>query len=314
MFRAAVALWHQRLVLGLLAVISSGWPLAAMAQQAPEQEAEKKAAEKKAAVKKAAEKKSELLKAFAEEFVEITPGKGDFPKSFTMGSSDGPKSEQPAHEVTLSHPFFMAKYEVPQALYQAVMRSNPSVWGGPRNSVEMMTWREAVLFCREATAAMRGAKLIAEDEVIRLPTEAEWEYCCRAGTKTSYSFGDSAQGPNDDGVKASLLNVYGWHTGNAAGNDPPVGALKPNAWGLYDFHGYLWEYVADAWHGDYADAPTDGSSWEDKAAGPSPQRVIRGGSWRDRYDSLRSSTRAAIPDHTRSDAIGFRCVKSKLVK
>lgn len=307
MHRPLMTLWSRLVVLGLLGAVFPAWLPMASAQQTPEQEAEKKAA-----VKKAAEKKAELLKAFAEEFVEITPGKGDFPKSFLMGSTEGPKSEHPPHKVTMSKPFFMAKYEVPQALYQAVMRSNPSVWGGPRNSVEMMTWREAVLFCREATAAMRGAKLIGEDEVIRLPTEAEWEYCCRAGTTTAYSFGDAAQGPNDEGVKASLLNAYGWHTGNAAGNDPPVGALKPNAWGLYDFHGYLWEYVADAWHGDYTDAPADGSAWEDKAAGPAPQRVIRGGSWRDRYDSLRSTTRAAIPDHTRSDAIGFRCVKSKV--
>lgn len=253
----------------------------------------------------------ELLKTFSDEFVAITPGEGDFPKTFVMGSADGPKSEKPAHEVTLSKSFSMAKYEVPQNLYQAVMGKNPSVWGGPRNSVEMMTWREATTFCQRATAAMREAKLIAEDEVIRLPTEAEWEYCCRAGTKTAYSFGDTAQGPDDDGVKASLLNPYGWHTGNAAGNDPPVGALKPNAWGLYDFHGYLWEYVADAWHADFAGAPTDGTAWEDEAAGPTPQRVLRGGSWRDRYDSLRSTTRVATADHTRSDAIGFRCVKSK---
>ena len=253
----------------------------------------------------------ELLKTFQSEFVEITPGQGDFPKSFLMGSADGPKSEQPRHEVTLNKSFAIAKYEVPQELYLAVRNSNPSVWGGPRNSVEMMSWRDAVLFCREATVAMRLAKLLGDDERIRLPTEAEWEYCCRAGTRTAYSFGDSARGPDDDGVKASLLNPFGWHTGNAAGNDPPVGALKPNAWGLYDMHGYLWEYVADAWHADYTAAPTDGSAWKDDAAGPAPQRVIRGGSWRDRYDSLRSSTRLSIPDHTKSDAIGFRCVRDK---
>lgn len=253
----------------------------------------------------------ELLKTFSEEFIEITPGKGKFPKSFVMGSNkSGGASERPAHEVTLAAPFSMAKYEVPQDLYLAVMKSNPSVWGGPRNSVEMMTWHEAVAFCKRATSAMRQDKLIAEDEEIRLPTEAEWEYCCRAGTTTEYCFGDKATAEGDEGNKASALDEFGWHTGNAAGNDPPVGAKKPNDWGLYDMHGYLWEYVSDTWHADYAGAPTDGGAWEER--GHSPQRVIRSGSWRDRHESLRSATRWAIPDHTRSDAIGFRCVKAKV--
>lgn len=260
------------------------------------------------------ERQQELLKTFDGEFVKITPGEGDFPRTFVMGSEKGPRSEQPAHAVTIDRPFAMAKYEVPQNLYQAVMGQNPSVWGGPRNSVEMVTWRDAVAFCQRATQLMRKLELLAADEEIRLPSEAEWEYCCRAGTKTAYSFGDSATRETDQGLKASALDEFGWHTGNAAGNDPPVGAKKPNAWGLYDFHGYLWEYVADAWHGDYAGAPATQAAREATDAGPSPQRVIRGGSWRDRHDALRSATRWAVPDHVRSDAIGFRCVKAKASK
>jgi formylglycine-generating enzyme required for sulfatase activity len=257
--------------------------------------------------------RAKLLKTFNTEFVSITPGKGKFPKTFTMGTKGGKKSEQPARAVTMSDSFGIAKYEVPQDLYMAVMGKNPSVWGGPRNSCEMMTWHDANLFCARATVLMRNAKLIAADEIIRLPSEAEWEYCCRAGSTTTYSFGEKATKAGDKGNKASALDPFGWHTGNAAGNDPPVGALKPNSWGIYDMHGYLWEYVSDGWHRDYIGAPKDSRSW-DNGKKKYTQRVIRSGSWRDRYEDLRSATRQAVTDHSRSDAIGFRCVKSKVRK
>lgn len=269
-------------------------------------------AEKEDPKKKPAEKPSrmDLLKTFAGEFVLITPGKGEFPATFQMGRADGPAAERPARTVKMNGPFHMAKYEVTQNLYEAVMGQNPSVWGGPRNSVEMVSWRDAAVFCRRATAMMRAAGLIEQNEVIRLPTEAEWEYCCRAGTTTVYSFGDSATQDTDDDTKnqASLLDPYGWHTGNAAGNDPPVGALKPNAWGLYDMHGYLWEYVADNWHASYEGAP-QGPEARDDGTNRGP-RVMRSGSWRDRAESLTSTSRQSIPDHVKSDAVGFRCVRS----
>jgi formylglycine-generating enzyme required for sulfatase activity len=254
-----------------------------------------------------------LLKVFNSEFVEITPGKGKFPKSFLMGSTDGPRNEQPRHQVTFQHNFSIAKNEVPQNLYEAIMGTNPSIWQGKgreRNSVEMLMWSDAIKFCREATKMMRQAELIKADEEIRLPTEAEWEYCCRAGTTTKYSFGNSATKPGDAGNKTSILDPYAWHTGNAAGNDPSVGMLKPNAWGLYDMHGYLWEYVLDAWHSNYDNAPGRGIGWDGSKTHVA--RVIRGGSWRDRFPLLESGTRWSIPDHVRSDAIGFRCVKATL--
>tara|TARA_Y100000588_G_scaffold24736_1_gene24715 strand:- start:2896 stop:3798 length:903 start_codon:yes stop_codon:yes gene_type:complete len=249
-----------------------------------------------------------LLKTFNEEFVAITPGKGQFPATFVMGSDKGDASEKPARTVRLVGGFSIAKYEVPQNLWEAVMGKNPSKWTGPRNSVEMLSWQEAVAFCARATAMMRSMKLIGANEEIRLPTEAEWEYCCRAGTTTDYSFGQDARGKSDTGNKASLLDPFGWHTGNAAGNDPPVGALKPNPWGLYDMHGYLWEFVADAWHPDYTGAPKDSGAWDGSKKYSS--RVIRSGSWRDRYSSLKSTTRLPLPDHVKSDAIGLRCVKA----
>ena len=100
--------------------------------------------------------------------------------------------------------------------------------------------------------------------MIRLPTEAEWEYACRAGTTTAYSFGDDVK----------QLGDYAWFKGNAKGNDPPVGKKKPNPWGLYDMHGYIWEWCADAWHPSYEGAPSNGSAWD---AADAKERVIRGG-------------------------------------
>lgn len=240
---------------------------------------------------------TQLLTVFRDEFVQITPGKGKFPKTFTMGrAAGGPDRERPARQVTFGYSFSVAKYEVPQNLWEAVMGENPSRWKGPRNSVEMLSFEDAEKFCAQATRQMRAAGLIKANEVIRLPSEAEWEYVARAGTDTLYSFGDSA----------AQLDDYAWHTGNAAGNDPPVGAKKPNPWGLYDVHGYLWEWCADPAHDDYQGAPADGSVWllsKDKTRG-----VLRGGSWKDPVQMLTSSYRYLADRQTRDDAVGLRCV------
>lgn len=247
-----------------------------------------------------ADEQLKLLKTFNEEFISITPGKGKYPKSFVMGRADGGQdNERPTHKVTFAYNFEIAKYEVPQNLWQAVMGKNPSKWKGPRNSVEMLSFDEAVEFCTKATELMRAAKLIEMDEVIRLPSEAEWEYVARAGTKTAYSFGDDVKD----------LDEYGWHTGNAAGNDPPVGAKKPNAWGLYDIHGYLWEWCTDSSHESYEGAPANGLSWAKD--GDKQKRILRGGSWKDKADRLTCSYRLAAPKETRDDAVGLRCVLAK---
>lgn len=249
-----------------------------------------------------------LLKTFVKELVEIRPGQGEFPASFEMGSETGEPTEQPVRKVTFEYPFAVAKYEVPQNLYEAVMGRNPSRWKGPRNSAEMMTWKEANEFCKKLTGLLQQSKLIEQDETIRLPTEAEWEYCCRAGTNTAYSFGERARKPEDEGNQASILDEYAWHTGNAAGNDPPVGALKPNPWGLCDMHGYLSEFCADSWRPNYENAPTDGSA----VVADNPMRiVIRGGSWRDAWPKLRCAAREGFAVDGKSDAVGFRCVKAK---
>lgn len=256
-------------------------------------------------------KRLKLLKTFVSEFVAINPCGDKFPMSFEMGSAAGTDAEQPVHQVTFNYRFSIAKYEVPQNLYEAVMGSNPSRWKGPRNSAEMFSWKEAQSFCKKITGMLRDAKLIIECEEIRMPTEAEWEYCCRAGTKTIYSFGDSATQEGDEENKASILDEYGWHTGNAAGNDPAVGAKKPNQWGLYDTYGYLWEFVADEWHGDYKNAPCDGGAWVGQS--DENKRVMRGGAWTDRFDKLTSSFRTGVAIDFRSPAVGLRCVKGVVV-
>ena len=255
----------------------------------------------------------ELLKTFMAEFVEITPGTGKFPASFQMGSDKGPKNEQPVHEVRIKQSFGIAKYEVPQNLYQAVMGTNPSQWKGARNSAELFSFEDAQRFCERSTQQLQQAKLLEADEVIRLPSEAEWEYCCRAGTTTRYSFGDDAQQAGDAGNKATVLGAFGWHTGNAAGNDPPVGALKPNAWGLYDMHGYLWEFVADDAQDSYEGVPTDGSAHRQKSSEPAA-RLIRSGSWRERFESLTSTARRTVPAAYKRDDLGLRCVRAKRSK
>jgi formylglycine-generating enzyme required for sulfatase activity len=244
----------------------------------------------------------QLLELFQSEFISVTPGKGKFPASFLMGRAEGGRvNERPVHKVTFGYRFQVARYEVPQDLWEAVMGSNPSRWKGKRNSVEMLSFAEAQEFCRKVTVLMRQAKLIKQNELIRLPTEAEWEYSARAGTTTVYSFGDDV----------ASLDDHGWHTGNAAGNDPPVGAKKPNAWGLYDVHGYLWEWCLDSAHDSYQGAPADGGAWLDK---DSSQGVLRGGSWKDKPELLTSSTRRLLPAASRDDAVGLRCVLARDVK
>lgn len=205
----------------------------------------------------------ELLKTFRQEFIAITPGEGRFPKSAQVADA-----------------FEIAKYEVPQDLWEAVMGSNPSRWKGKRNSVEMLSLAEAQRFCAQTTELMRAARLIGPNDVISLPSESQWEYCARAGTTTKYFFGDDPE----------KLGDYAWFTGNAKGNDPPVGAKKPNPWGLYDVHGYLWEWTA-------------ASSIGDKA-------VVRGGSWKDPAEDLVSGSRREVDPGLRDDAVGLRCVLS----
>jgi len=231
-----------------------------------------------------------LLKTFRDEFIEITPGRDKFPDEVVIGEGKTAK-------IKLDKPFQIAKYEVPQNLWEAVMGENPSKWKGKRNSVEMLDFDDAREFCAKVTHQLRAAKLIKETEVVRLPSEAEWEYCTRAGTTTRFSFGDDV----------AKIDDYAWHTGNAAGNDPPVGAKLPNPWGLYDAHGYLWEWCSDAWTDDLTRLPADGKPYA--ATGEAAKiGVLRGGSWKDKPADLASGFRRKAERSTVDDAVGLRCV------
>ena len=244
------------------------------------------------------QRKDEILKLFHDEFILLTPGKGKFPAGFVMGTDKGGRAnEQPAHKVTFAGDFAMARYEVTQELYFVIMGNNPAKWKGPRNSVEMVNWSEAKEFCSKVTQELRKLKHLGVDEEIRLPSEAEWEYACRAGTTTPYSFD-----------KTDDIGLYCWYKVNAPGNDPPVGKKLPNPWGFYDMHGYVWEWCEDTMHPDYTNAPADGSPW---TKGEQKEKVVRGGSYADPADSCRSAFRHAVAPDYRSDTLGLRCVKSK---
>ncbi|MBL8816587.1 MAG: formylglycine-generating enzyme family protein [Planctomyces sp.] len=248
-----------------------------------------------------------MLQTFRKEFVAISPGSSGFPAQYTFG----PDASAAELRVSVGNSFEVSKLEMYQSLYEAVTGNNPSRWKGTRNSVEQVTGDDAIAFCQKVTELMRMSELIDADQVVRLPTEIEWEYFARAGTTTRFSFGDEAQAAGDIAPIATLLDPYAWHTGNAAGNDPAVGVLKPNPWGLYDIHGYLWEICADDWTESLKEV-ADKSTASDRSKELSRVIVMRGGSWKDKYSLLESSSRKPFQRVTgRDDAIGFRCVISR---
>ena len=213
------------------------------------------------------------------------------PGNFLMGSPDsekGRKSEEgPQHEVTISKPFYMGVTKVTQAQYEAVMGTNPSKFKGPANPVDSLTWDEAAEFCKKLSEKT--------GKTVRLPTEAEWEYACRAGTRTRFSFGDSE----------SALGDYAWWESNSGGKTNPVGQKKPNPWGLYDMNGNVWEWCAD-WFGGYS----SGASTDPQGAGSGERRVLRGGAWcngQTGTGNFRCASRANDAPSHRSHAYGFRC-------
>jgi hypothetical protein len=192
------------------------------------------------------------------------------------------------HVVTFNEDFYIGRYEVTQAQWQAVMGSNPSTFSGCDDCpVESVSWIDIQSF-NATLSTLTGYN-------IRLPSEAEWEYAARASKTTAYSFGDD---PAD-------LDYYGWYALNSGAQTHPVGGKSSNLWGLYDVHGNVWEWCEDTWHGTYTiDAPTDGSAWT--TGGDPTKRVLRSGSWYDGAHHLRSDHRDRSDDTKRSHNIGFR--------
>ncbi|MEL7039254.1 MAG: bifunctional serine/threonine-protein kinase/formylglycine-generating enzyme family protein [Cyanobacteria bacterium J06592_8] len=199
------------------------------------------------------------------------------------------RPEMPQHRVSVPG-FYMSKTPITQEQWQAVMSTNSSHFSGLKRPVECVSWWEAVEFC-DRLSQLTGKRY-------RLPTEAEWEYACRAGTQTLYNYGNNKQ----------QLRNHAWYTWNAQQKTHPVGQKQANTWGLHDLHGLVWEWCQDRWHGNYNGAPGDGSPWMN--AGHPTKHTVRGGSWYSLADDCRSTYRFCYDASFRYPSIGFRIVVS----
>ena len=209
------------------------------------------------------------------------------PGAFLMGSDKGEEDEKPVHRVEVEQGFFLGIHTVTQLQWKAVMGTTPSHFKGPKKPVEQVSWNDCQEFCAKLTTHLNGRS------VVRLPTEAEWECACRAGTTTHYHFGDvpSADLANYDGS-------YTWN-GSPKGKNrkktTDVGSFPANPWGLHDLHGNVWEWCADAYAEYTSDDQTNDSS-----------RVVRGGSWGNIPAYCRAAFRCGYAPASRGCSIGFR--------
>ena len=217
------------------------------------------------------------------------------PGTFLMGSPVTPldvapyyneATSQPVHAVTITRPFWMGKYEVTQAQYQALMGTNPSWFPGPNRPVELVPWLDAKAFCNLLTVQEAAAGRLPTGYVYRLPTEAEWEYCCRAGTTTEFH-----TGPTIDCTQANFVYSMNPITVCSDSQYKDVGSYAPNAWGLHDMHGNVSEWCLDRWDWT-ANYPAGAVSDPYVASGP--YLVFRGGGWNGLSSSCRSAARSPV--------------------
>jgi len=233
------------------------------------------------------------------DFVLVKPG------TFTMGGDREFESDKlPLHQVKIAKPFYLGRYEVTQQQWQAVMGTRRARDAGPDNPADFLHWDD----CRQFVAKLNATQ---SAPTYFIPSEAQWEYACRAGSTTKWCFGDDE----------ARLGEFAWYRANSGGReDPadknilydasthPVGQKKPNAWGLYDMHGNVGEWCADAWHRDYAGAPTNGSAWELPDA---DGHVVRGGGYSSDAAATRSASRGygQAPSATFNVVAGFRLAR-----
>jgi len=235
-----------------------------------------------------------------EGFVRIQGG------TFMMGSPENESkrknNEGPQHQVTVGS-FYMGKYEVTQKEYQEIMGKNWSNFMGDNLLVESVSWFDAIEYCnkRSLKEGLTPAYTRDGDNNVtwnrdangyRLPTEAEWEYACRAGTTTAYHTG------------ADISDNTGWYSANSGRKTHPVGQKPANAWGLYDMHGNVWEWCWD-WYGDYS----SGSQTDPMGASSGTAHVLRGGAWLDYARDVRSASRVYSAPRERGLSFGFRLVR-----
>jgi formylglycine-generating enzyme required for sulfatase activity len=229
--------------------------------------------------------------------------------TFKMGSPKGErdrfKKGEAQHTVTISKAFYMGKYAVTQEQYEAVTGKTPSHFQGAKNPVEQVHWDNAQEYCK-ALHRKAQAKLPPGMEV-QLPTEAQWEYACRAGTKTRFYYGDAD----------SDLDFVAWHNETRPSGPRPVGLKAPNAFGLYDMHGNVWQWCRDYYREDYENLnstdPFNGEPGLDAFGEPnvSAARVLRGGSWyNDDARFFRSACRPGSSPYVSNSFLGFRVVVS----
>jgi len=230
------------------------------------------------------------------ELVEVIAG------AFAMGSEDGDDDEQPVRTITMSRPFWIGKFEVTQGQYRAVTGASPAHFRGEDRPVEGVTWQDACAFCARLTERERKAERLPAGYQYRLPTEAEWEYACRAGTSSPYAFGDRL-GP-------ALANYDVSQGAGRGGPAParetlPVGSFRPNAWDLYDMHGNVWEWCLDYYDREYyGRAPVIAPC----NVRPGASVVCRGGSWTNPMSFCRSANRNYGDPRQANHMTGFRVV------
>ncbi len=225
------------------------------------------------------------------------------PGAFLMGSPAGELGRRD-HEaqayVEITRGFWMGKYPVTQGEFATVTRTNPSfVQGNTNLPVEHLSWDEAIGFCGALTERERAQNTLPGNVIYRLPTEAQWEYACRAGTTAALN---SGKGLATTGGICRTLGELGWYDGNSHGKTHPVGAKAANLWGLHDMHGNVWEWCAD-WYAEQLEGGRD--PWGPPAGS---DRVIRGGSWSDRPEDCRSASRGGLEPSCRMGQLGFRIV------
>jgi formylglycine-generating enzyme required for sulfatase activity len=229
---------------------------------------------------------------------------GSFQMGAPLGEQDSRDTERPVHTVTINYGFEMMTTPVTQGMWQALMGTdiyqlrdleNPAagiVGAGPGYPVYYVSWNQA----QDFIAVLNEMDM---DYLYRLPSEAEWEYACRAGTQTRYYWGEDPD--------SSLIDIYAWHLNNSGGTTHPVGLKLPNPWGLYDMSGNSWEWCQDNGHPGYFGAPDDGSPWESPGV---MTRVHRGGSSFRATEFHRSAFRGFRDQDGRNCALGFRLVRT----
>ncbi len=214
---------------------------------------------------------------------------------FIMGSPADEKdrfdNEGPQHKVVISKPFYLGKYEITQEQWETVMGYNPSEFKGKRRPVENVSWNDCQRFIKQLNKLGQGT--------FRLPTEAEWEYACRAGKQTRFYWGDD---PNE-----KEIDDYAWFHGNSEKKTHDVGLKKPNAWGLYDMSGNVHEWCQDSYDENYYSISTSIDPVNDQS---NEWRVLRGGNWYYGARYCRSAFRSRSNPYDAYDNVGFRVTRT----